>query len=109
MHAFHMGQRRDRPVRKLLKKFRIFLSEPLLGPDSGKTGNRVESIQADEAGACLVMIAANKCFSQLAHAGCHLVGICAVADYIAQIEHQVVFGRGPKTRFQSFKVGMNIR
>ena len=39
----------------------------------------------------------------------HLIGVCAIANDIAQVINLVVFGSGVQASLQRFKVGMDVR
>src|SRR5258708_7303496 len=93
MHALHALSGRDRAFGQCLEKFHVFGSKPFVGPHGSERRHRIEAFYAFEAGASLVMIAADKDLAQSARALRHLIGTCAVTDNIAQIEYQVVLRR----------------
>ncbi len=109
MDTLEVFERADRPLGQAAQELHVVLGQALLRPERGAGRHRVEVLQAHQAGAGLVVIAAHKDFAQSACPLAHFVGIGAVADQVAQVEHAVVLRHGLETGFERFQVGMNVR
>src|SRR5258708_36473686 len=109
MHALHALSGRDRAFGQCLEKFHVFGSKPFVGPHGSERRHRIEAFYAFEAGASLVMIAADKDLAQSARALPHLIATCPLTDNIPHIEYQLVLRRCIETGLQSFEVGVNVR
>jgi hypothetical protein len=77
-------------------------------PGRRRRGHGIEVVKIHQPGCGLIVIAANKDFSQRARTIGNFIGTGSVADYISEICHQIE-GRGRhETGFQGFEVGVNV-
>ena len=88
--------------------FEVFGGELVASPERGQAGDGVEVLEVHEAADGFVVIAAHEYASDRLRAGNDFVGIAAVADSIAEIDDEIVRGRGGQTRVQRFEVAMNV-
>ena len=77
-------------------------------PQRGQTGDRIEFLKVHEAADSFVVVAANEDASQRLRFRDDLVGIAAVTNRVAEIDDEVVHGRGRQTGLQRFEIAVNV-
>src|SRR5208282_2277280 len=98
-----------RAGRELLEPFAIFRAELVASPESYGARHGIEIICVGEARARFIVIAANSERADFADAVYYLVGVGAVADYVAETDYFVpVAFRGGESCVESGQVGVDI-
>src|SRR3954471_1394936 len=103
-HAIHV----ERALRHLAQEVQIVGSESLLRPKRRESGDRIEGLNAGDAGAGFIVIAADELPTELAGGVGDFVRAAAIADDIAQVDDRVIGRRSLNAGFHALQVGMDV-
>src|ERR1700689_3859633 len=82
---------------------------PRLGPEGGQARHRVEPLQVLQAGASLVVIAADDAANIFSNPPDYRIGIGAITDQIAATDDLIVLGAGARQHSaERLPIGVNV-
>ena len=96
------------PARTLMLPLQIFRCQSVPSPDGGGSRHRVEIVEVQQAGNCLVVIASYKDFSQVARTGRYFIWTGPISNDIPEIHRRIERGSVGEGGFQGFEVCVDI-
>ena len=110
MDKLHPGKFLDlhRALRQRTKPAEVVGRELLTGPQRGEAGSGVEFAEVHQSRDRLVVVAANEDAPHGPRADDDLVGVGAVADRIAEVDHEIVCRSGGQAGLERFQVAVNV-